>query len=341
MHHGENVTTEIVAGLKELWRRFELDPVPASKLDETLNIATWNIRAFGAKPRLEASIHYIAEIIGQFDLVAITELRKDLTDLRRVLDILGPYWDVVYSDWTPDFGGNNERIAYVYDKRAAVFTGLAAEADPKRKKIKVSDNPERFEYIPEVTWWRSPFMASFRAGNFEFVLLTAHIRWGKSKKDREAALTTLADWVHTRHKDAGATDRDIILMGDFNIPSVEEDDALYRAITSKGLRMPTRLAELEFGSNLAKSKRYDQILHYPTRKLLFTGAGGVLDFYMGDHKPLFPNTALSKIKFTYQLSDHLPLWIQINTDNDEIQLDQILSRRKQRQRARSRQRRSR
>jgi hypothetical protein len=29
-------------------------------------------------------------------------------------------------------------------------------------------------------------------------------------------------------------------------------------------------------------------------------------------------------KFTYQMSDHLPLWIQINTDNDAQQLRQII-----------------
>ena len=45
--------------------------IPSSKLDESLNIATWNIREFGRRPRLDASLHYIAEIIGQFDLVAV------------------------------------------------------------------------------------------------------------------------------------------------------------------------------------------------------------------------------------------------------------------------------
>ena len=58
----------------------------------------------------------------------------------------------------------------------------------------------------------------------------------------------------------------------------------------------------------------------------FTLAGGVLDFYAGDHRPLFPN--LSKTEFTYQLSDHLPLWIQIGTDIDGVVLDQIIQRKR-------------
>src|SRR4051812_13279685 len=43
--------------------------VPPSRLDETITIATWNIRELGRRPRLKASLDYIAEIIGQFDLV--------------------------------------------------------------------------------------------------------------------------------------------------------------------------------------------------------------------------------------------------------------------------------
>lgn len=47
-----------------------------------------------------------------------------------------------------------------------------------------------------------------------------------------------------------------------------------------------------------------------------------MDFYAGSHKELF--AGLDKTEFTYQMSDHLPLWIQVNTDIDERQLDQIV-----------------
>lgn len=94
MFHG-NPTLEIASGLKVLRDRIAPAQIPSSKLDETLNIATWNIREFGKVRRSEAAIHYIAEIIGQFDLVSLTELRDDLSDLGRVLKILGPYWRVI------------------------------------------------------------------------------------------------------------------------------------------------------------------------------------------------------------------------------------------------------
>ena len=98
MWHG-NISAEIALGLKELRKRIEKAAIPSSSLDESINIATWNIREFGKRRRQEASVHYIAEILNQFDLISIVEVRDNLTDLNRVLDILGPYWKVVFFDF--------------------------------------------------------------------------------------------------------------------------------------------------------------------------------------------------------------------------------------------------
>jgi len=101
MFHGE-LDVQTAQGLKELRSRIDEADIPSSQLDESINIATWNIREFGKKPRRDASIHYIAEILNQFDLIAITELRKNMADLGCVMKILGPYWHVVFSDWVGD-----------------------------------------------------------------------------------------------------------------------------------------------------------------------------------------------------------------------------------------------
>jgi endonuclease/exonuclease/phosphatase family metal-dependent hydrolase len=317
MFHGRT-SPEISRGLKALRERIKKAKIEPSILDKTLNIATWNIREFGRmrrrKRRTQAAIHYIAEILNQFDLIAIVELRDDLTDLRRVMEILGPYWRMVFSDFNTDPAGNRERIAYLYDKRVATFTGLAAEADPPRRKNRVTK-----VYEPTIVWWRSPFMASFRAGSFDFILLTVHIRWGESKTDRIPPLKELAKWVAKRRKEKYVTDKDIIVMGDFNIP--KENDELYRAITSHGLEIPDALRGTDHGSNLARNKRYDQILYYPQPGSTSGVLGGVLDFYCGSWEPLFPKKEYpqmyggkKKDEPTYQLSDHLPLWVQLDTE---------------------------
>jgi hypothetical protein len=61
MHYG-SLDPHIAQGLLELRRRIDSANIPSPKLDESLNVATWNIREFGRKKRLEASIVYIAEI---------------------------------------------------------------------------------------------------------------------------------------------------------------------------------------------------------------------------------------------------------------------------------------
>lgn len=321
MHHItdiKKVNKEIAAGLLTLKERISAAKIPSSKLDESFNLATWNIREFGKKSRSPAAIHYIAEVLGQFDLIGVVELRDDLRDLRRVLDVLGPYWRAVYSDAVLDPGGNRERVAYIYDKRQIAFNGMASAAFARRTK-------KGTEWVPDFNWWRPPYVASFKSGSFDFVVVSTHIRWGDSEAGREPELRALAQWVADKQalfsKDKRSfDDQDLFVLGDFNIPSMQSP--LFTAITSTGLQVPKALAQEDLGSNLERNKRYDQILHLPHYPENFTNKGGVLDFYAGDHEALFPK--LTKQAFTYQMSDHLPIWVQVNTDIDGKRLDQII-----------------
>lgn len=322
MHHGD-VSPEIAQGLLALRARITAAQIPPSKLDETINVAIWNIREFGKVRRDDASIHYIAEILGQFDLVAIVELRNDLTDLSRTLPILGPSWDIVYSDWIDDPGGNKERVAFLFDRRAVTFNGLAAEIDAPRGKSAT-------EYLAKQSFWRSPYMCSFRAGNFDFIAIATHARWGDSIKGREAELAMLAEWIDGRFKNRFVEDHDLIVMGDFNTPKV--GDKLFNALTSRGLLIPDTLRELKAGdqviegSNLKKDARYDQILHLPTMKERFSNHAGTLDFFENDAaiSELFPDKKYNRDEFSFQLSDHFPIWVQIKTDIDGERLNQIV-----------------
>jgi len=321
MHHG-SVSPDIAAGLLELRKRIARAKIPPSKLDETINVATWNVREFGKKRRKKESIHYIAEIMSQFDLIALTELRDKLDDLDRVLDLLGGYWRAVYSDYIVDDQGNHERTAYVFDKRAVVLTGLVAEVDPPaRQKI---DDVGTLQTTGD--WWRKPYMASFRSGNFDFVMVAAHIRWGDRTSDRVAPIAALADWVAQRRSEVGVKDKDFIVAGDFNIPSL--GSATYKALVKHGLQMPKALMAVKQATTSKGSERFDQIVHSPTKEARFTNHGGIVDFYRNaagkpDYKALYPGrlkAPATATKFTFQLSDHFPLWVQIDVDIDDDRL---------------------
>ncbi len=312
---------EELEGIQLLRNRIRTAEIPSSSLDESLNICTWNIRHWGQKRRMRFSLHCIAEIFFQFDLIAVTELRRNVSELKYVLELLGPFWKAVFSDYTTDAGGNKERIAFVYDSRAVKFTGLAAETDGPRKKNRTTG-----QYVPKFNWWRKPYLASFRAGHFDFVLLAAHLQWGTTG-GREKELAELAKWVQAFQKDEYRVDRDVIALGDFNIPNY--GSKLYKAVSQFGLSAPESILNLEHGSNLMKNKRYDQILHHPAiTGSVFSDHGGVIDFYKGNYKRFKPYKDLTKTKFTYELSDHLPLWVQLNLDVEDEQLDQLMAKRR-------------
>lgn len=316
MDHGP-VSEALAEKIRLLRARIEAQAIPASKLDESLNFATWNIRDFGKTRRSKDGIHLIAEILYQFDLIALVEVRDDLSDLGQVMRLLGPYWKVVFSDFGMDRAGNKERVAFLFDKRMVAFTGLAAEADPPKKKI-------NGVYTEQYNWWRSPYMASFAAGSFDFVVMASHIRWGSSVSERQEALKNLGDWIRKRTRNRNVLDRDWIIAGDFNIPKI--GDPLYKALAGNHLVMPKQLEGVRY-VNVAgairggrSQKNYDQILHVKRVGRQTSNTAGVLDFasdnLMGR---LFPN--LDQKARTYQLSDHLPLWVQINTDLDDLRLD--------------------
>ena len=306
MDHGRLDPAE-ARGMKVLKVRIARAKIPPTMLDKNIKVATWNIRNFRGS-RMRMSLHYIAEILSNFQIISIVELGENTRDLERVMGILGPYWRAIYSDINMDKKGNRERIGYLYDGRVVEFTGLAAEADPIRKPGKKKDD----EWLPAITWWRSPYMASFRAGRFDFVLLSAHVRWGGSsgagKEGRRAALEELADWVDKRRRSRNVKDKDMIVMGDLNIP--KKGDRLYKAITKHGLVAHPKILG-EQGTNLERNKRYDQIFYYEDNAGRISDAGSV-DFYCGSHAPLYGKSpGISKLKFTFQMSDHLPLWIEL------------------------------
>lgn len=302
------------AGMALLRRRIRAANVPPPR-PGNLRIATWNVRELGKGARLEESLKMIAAIIGTFDVVSIVELRDDLRDFMRILRLLGPRWGAVFSDYVRDAGGNRERVAFAFDRERVTFTGLASNAEGPRRRV-----GER--YAREIPWWRPPFLASFRAGRFDFILLAAHIRWGRTMAGRVGEIAALADWILARTKEAYFGDRDILVVGDFNAGGASS--AASRVLSARGFAAPPGL-EGDVGSDLARGKRYDRFLCLPAHTMCFSGRAGVLDFYCGDHRGLLPGRVMSKQKFACQISDHLPLWAEARTRGREEAVDSMMA----------------
>lgn len=306
------------------------------KTDDSFLLATWNIRdfdknRFGYGKRLDESIFYIAEIISSFDLVAIQEVNRDTTGLDRLMKIMGPHWTYIMTDTTEGRSGNQERMAYLYDKRRISFRNLAGEIVlPDKQKI-----GDALQFA------RSPFMVGFQAGWFKMNLCTVHIYYGaasgEKKEKRIEEIKRLSKYFEKLQKKEAAN---YILLGDFNI--VSPDDDTMKALKSGGFRIPKALDGKK--SNLKGDKHYDQIAIKEKDRIAEFGAAGVFhfdeicfqdsdeDFAAWDkYLPKKHSEGKTKKKRqdvyrkwrTWQLSDHLPLWVQIKTDFTDDYLNSL------------------
>lgn len=316
---------------------FGADGVPTRTLDKSLLIATWNLREFGANksygPRLPESLHYIAEIISAFDLVAIQEVRSQVDDFKRLMEILGEHWGFLLTDVTLGKSGNDERGAFIYDRRKVHFEGFAGQVLlPPELKV----GKKKLQLKQQLA--RTPLVAGFRAGDFRFTVCSAHIYYGKklpNEKRRVDEIEALATILAARVRSESAWAPTTVLLGDFNIFELKDETA--ERLRSAGFYLPPQVASLEAGET---RKKYDQIALLSSRYEKQTQAiakrarGGVIRFFEklfvdGDersewklYQQYFPrqpaNEAAARKYFrtwrTYQLSDHRPRWIELKAD---------------------------
>lgn len=209
----------------------------------SLIIGSWNIRAFdGGLPRLDESFHYIAEIIAAFDICAVQEVKADLAPVQRLKQLLGPNWDYFVTDASDHEGGNNERMAFLYNRNKMFFRNLVGEI------VVPSDALSGGGQIA-----RSPFFAAFQAGWFRFALCSSHIIYGATDA---AGLARRAEEVRViteaLKRRAKREDQVYIFLGDMNIDN--RDGVVMQALQDSGLDVP------EFpASNLGGDRFYDQI----------------------------------------------------------------------------------
>lgn len=321
------------AGLLKL--RAQLDSeIPQKTATDTMLLATWNIREFSDNRRTE-SLYYIAEIVSRFDLVAIQEVAANLGGLERLVRLLGPSWDYIVTDTTDGSAGGSERMAFVYDRAKISFRKLAGEITlPSGKLIK-----------GEKQFARTPFLVSFQAGWFKFMIATVHIIFGSTSAEglklRAEEIDTLTSILSKRAKKEGVS---YLLLGDFNIPNCQDDTMA--ALQKYGFHVPEAIQQ--HPSDLGATKHYDQIafnLKLKDGMTVFSEGrqrAGAFNFTkavysagdMETYRPLFADKIAGKTEKqaesyymtswrTFQMSDHLPLWVELKIDFSNPYLEKL------------------
>lgn len=285
--------------------------IPAKQADRLL-IGSWNVANLGAQKRRDKDHRLIAEIMSWFDLIAVQEVQDDLSGLRGIQQHLPASYRAVFSDRA----GNNERLAFFYDNdkvRLLEKVGEVAIPVKDHKHIKLPGVSRKFEGFD-----RNPYFGSFQAGDFSFLLASVHLYFGSNhwQHVHRRALETYATarWADLRRRDAHAYLKDIIVLGDFNMPKAEPGDAIYDALRNRGLQRPEHSSKV--GSNLTSDKHYDQIFFFPGQtKQEFTGNTGIFDFDGAIFASLWDGKTAAQFRsyVKYYISDHRPVWAEFKT----------------------------
>ena len=312
--------------------------IPPRTVRETLLLATWNLRdfdsnKFGHGPRLRESYYYIAEVISAFDLVAVQEVNRDMGPFEDIVRILGPNWSYIATDVTEGRSGNNERMVFVYDKRKVWFQHVVGEIVLPENTLVADDRQ----------FARTPFMVNFQSGWLKFSICTVHLYYGSTSGEgyerRVAEIEKIGKFLADR---AEREESNMILLGDMNI--VSPDDKTMKALEKSGFVVPDGLA---LPTNMLRNKYYDQIAFLYRRDELELGdsesSSGVFNVFdtvfrpqdsetyypLGKGNGKWPDTVEERKKYfrkewrTWQMSDHLPLWIELKIDFTEKYLNRI------------------
>ena len=289
-----------------------LNEIPLRALDENVLIASWNIAQFSNK-KTSRALQYMADICERFDLVAIQEVKTDLRGLARLQKLLPGDYKILVSDPT----GNSERMAFLFDQRTVINTGLVCEIAFSGTIV----DPQSFQFN------RSPYCASFKAGRFDFTIASVHIAEGSSQGSvgedlREKEIQILVEFIKNRAgQDEGKVfDPDFFVVGDFNIE--KDGDRFFAALTGGATPKFTMPAEMnQLGTNFKQTKTFDKIAWLPSDEFAFTGKFGAVPF----GKVLYKEAGQAADAARKAVSDHLPLWAEFRVTELEHKLDQIIN----------------
>ena len=334
-------TIDHLAGLRQALAK----AIPRKTASSTLLLATWNLRDFDCNkfkhgPRLAESFHYIAEVISAFDLVAVQEVNDDMRPFEKIMELLGPAWKYIATDITEGPSGNGERMVFLYDSHKVQFKCIAGEIVlPKASLVGDADQ-----------FARSPFLVRFQSGWFKFNLCTVHLYYGDDTgpgyERRVKEIDAIAGFLEKRAKEDS---QNYILLGDMNVVSPTDDTM--KALKKHKFLLPADLTMdgdlARWVSNMGGDKHYDQIAFYVRKGELELGDSannaGVFNYYksvfaddeaetyfpLGKNNGKWPDTPAARAKYyakewrTWQMSDHLPLWIELKIDFTDAYLKRI------------------
>lgn len=230
-----------------------------------------------------------AKILSNFDLIGLMEVMNENGVKRLVSELerrTHKKWDYHISEYPVGKTKYKEYFAYVW----------------KKDKVKYLGN-SRFYPNKGNIFSRPPYASDFKIDNMDFTFILNHLIFGKSEKERRREAFNLKK-VYRYFQDLDKKENDIIIAGDFNLSAFDESfEGLLKEDNMTYTLDPNIKTTL--GANRLASS-YDNMFLSKKYTKEFEGKSGALDFTKEKYKTM-----------KKKVSDHLPIFIILNTTYDD------------------------
>lgn len=250
-------------------------------------IASFNTLRLG---KGEKDYAHLAKSIEPFDIIGLVEVmnKKGLYKLlSEVEKISNSKWGYEISPYPVGTAEYKEYYAYLYKKDKVKF--IKSEG-----------------FYPDVNddFIREPYGATFKIDNFDFTYVLIHSIYGKKVSQRQFEASKILN-VYNYFQNLDSIENDILIGGDFNLAA--NDSAFENLLNHKDniiFALDPSIKTTIGTKGFANS--YDNIFLSKKFTTEFKGRSGALDITKEDY-----------IKTRKEVSDHLPIFIIVDTEIDD------------------------
>lgn len=249
---------------------------------KTVTLVSWNILHLG-RSKTDAEIHQIAQLLRNFDLVAIQEVvAKDPAGAQAVAKIadelnrMGFQWDYQVSDPTKSPSVYvSERYAFLWKPSRVTMIGRA-----------------KLDKDLEDLCFREPFVGKFRirGDTTSFYVVNYHSRKYSDKPEEEI--------IHLLDYPERLNSSNVLIAGDFN---TDEQNRVWKPFYAKGFKSAVQKTK----TTLKHSCKSGDYRNHPIDNIYFTPGiqkirADAIDFVK----------ACDSLKKARGVSDHLPVYME-------------------------------
>jgi len=230
----------------------------------------------------------LAKVISSFDLISLQEVMTEhgIKQVEKEVEkITGKDWGYLLSPYSVGEGTYKEYYGFMW----------------KKEKVKLLKDLGFYPEKNKNDFIREPFGATFKIDNIDITLVTCHLVYGDSIKERRSEADKLYD-VYNYFQNINNEEQDVIILGDFNLKGTDKSFFRLKSIDQiRNIFYDHMKTTLNKEGKLVSA--YDNIFvsKYTTEKEIET------NFVLYQH-PLHEYR---------KISDHLPVGIIMNTSSDD------------------------